>query len=62
MIGPKVIKQTENYRVIERTGRPGEYLLQQKCGIWRAYGEYKRVSAAVKKMEQLESYIDKEKQ
>lgn len=55
MIGPKVIKQSENYRVIESIGKPGTYKLQQNCGIWRCYGEYKRVSAAIKKMEQLES-------
>lgn len=53
MIGPKVIKQSENYRVIESIGKPGTYKLQQNCGIWRCYGEYKRVSAAIKKMEQL---------
>ena len=55
MIGPKVIKQSENYRVIERTGETGKYILQRKCGIWRYYGEYKRQSAAVRKMEQLEA-------
>lgn len=54
MMGPKVIKQTENYRVIERTGRPGEYLLQYKAGIWRAYKEYKRPGAAIRKMDELE--------
>lgn len=53
MIGPKVIKQTENYRVIERVGRPG-YLLQQNTGIWRAYKEYKTPGPAIRKMDELE--------
>lgn len=53
MIGPKVIKQTENYRVIERVGRPG-YLLQQNTGIWRAYKEYKTPGPATRKMDELE--------
>lgn len=54
MMGPKVIKETENYRVIERTGTPGEYRLQQHTGIWRVIGEYKSASAAIRKMEKLE--------
>lgn len=54
MIGPKVIKQTENYRVIERIGKPGEYLLQQHAGCWRAYKEYRSAGAAIRKMEKLE--------
>ena len=53
MNGPKVIKQTENYRVIERVGRPG-YLLQQRAGIWKAYQEYKTPGGAIRKMEKLE--------
>lgn len=57
MIGPKVIRETENYRVIERIGKPGEYLLQKKTGCWRAYGEYRRAGSAIKKMEQLEQNI-----
>ena len=39
MIGPKVIKESENYRVIERTGAHNEYRLQQHTGIWRVIGE-----------------------
>lgn len=57
MIGPKVIKQTENYRVIERSGKPGEYLLQQKAGIWKAYREYKKPGAAIRKMDELEKKV-----
>lgn len=55
MIGPRVIKETENYRVIERTGEPGTYRLQQHCGIWKFIAEYKSEKAAIRKLDQLES-------
>ena len=54
MIGPKVLMESENYRVIERVGEPGRYLVQQKVGIWRAVREYGRANNAIKKAEMLE--------
>jgi len=54
MTSPKVIKETENYRVIERVGNSGRYLLQRRNGIWRAIQEYKSASAAIRKMDNLE--------
>lgn len=54
MIGPKVIKESENYRVIERTGAPGEYRLQQHAGIWRTIKDYRNAGSAIKRMEKLE--------
>lgn len=56
MIGPRVIKETENYRVIESRGT---YKVQQNCGAWRTYGEYKTERGALKLLERLESYNNK---
>ena len=59
MIGPKVIKEGENYRVIERTGTAGEYRLQQKAGIWRTIGDYRNAGSAIRKMDKLEQAWEK---
>ena len=50
----KTIRETENYRVIERHGT---YKLQYNAnGCWRIYGEYKQQKAAIRNLERLESY------
>ena len=52
----KLIKQSETgrYRIIEKSWTPGKYFLEQRCGCWKTYAEYKMISAAIKKMDKLD--------